>query len=146
MIKRLTLGLLATALLLAAAPDAEAHRKRSKIRDPIFGGWTYGPDLPHSHPKKVNKRTPATVKTYYFRVYNVDSTDTISYYYRGTRYYLRPGYNRKHRTTSRFVTLEMDYTASNNRWDGFKVNLDTDLKDLRVWRKGRYLRFTRIND
>ena len=142
--KKTLLALSALALSLNINLGTTKPVNAGQCKQPLpFGGWTY---VPCTAPApRVNKRGPGK-KVYYFRVYNVDKTDTISYYFEGKYYKLSPGYNRKHKTTSRSVQLKMDSTAGNNRYDSTYRSFDPNYSDIRIWRKGKYLRTRLIDD
>ena len=142
--KKALIALAALTILAGAVAPVEAHRKRSKIRGPL-GSWTYGPDIPHYHPP-VEKKDLRTKYYYYFIVRNIDSTDTISYYFKGTRYYLAPGTWRKHSTTNKNVSLRLDYTAGNNSFDSVYRYFDANTYDIKIWRKGKHLRTKYVYD
>ncbi len=139
MIKKLTLGLLTAAFLLAAAPDSEAHTK-CKIKGP-FGGWTWGPCPPHSHPR--GRTTPVRKAGTVFKIYNIDSTDTISYYYEGKRYSLKPGFHRTHTSNKKYAVIDFDYIVPTGGWESKKVFLNVGQEYLRVWRNGKYFRYVK---
>ena len=140
--------LLATAIIgssiLTIAPEAQA---RCKVKGPM-GTWTYVPCGPHNHTRFGSGGNRTTNRSkYYFKVINVDTTDTISYWYGGTRYRLRPGYERKHtKVGSKNVYLYMDRIAGNGQLDRYNWNFNADLYDLKIWRKGKFLRVREVPD
>ena len=133
-------ALVSVATSFSVVEPAEAGRCKQPLP---FGGWTWVPCT--ANPPKKNRRTSGK-PVCYFKVRNVDNTDTISYYFQGTRYYLQSKTWRRHKGTCNEKRLEFDRVAGNGTFDSTFRYLDPSDYDLKVWRKGRYLRTELVRD
>ncbi len=174
--KKILLALLTASVLLGAvAGEADAHRKRTKIRGP-FGSWTWGPDIPHFHPPTTSESclgggsppcghpdptyTPSrpsrpsrpsggssySNRKYGYRIRNVDSSQSVSYYLGSSKYTLRPGQSRVHRTNHKIKKIEFDRVYRSGSWENKIVNLDVSRYDINVYYKGDYFRYSTPRD
>lgn len=150
--KKLLLSVLAAASLLTAANSVEAHTKCKRYINP-WGGWTEAcPHLhknrpPTFHPAPRPRPRPSNPKgTYYWKIKNVDSKDTISYKWGNSKYYLRPGQSRSHTSSYQNVYLRFDKYAGDGVYTNYNWRFNANHYDLKVWRNGTRIQIREVPD
>ena len=125
-----------------------------------FGGWTEGcPNHTHHQQRQQPFKTqyrggsghpqirtnPGTKRSYYFTVTNIDSTETT--YYRvnnGSKTFkLRPGYERRHKRSTRWNQLTVDADPYSGGFEpAYSKRFDAKYHDVDIRYNGRRLKIT----